>query len=51
MENEFESESEYYTRRAAEEHDMAMKAVTPEIRERHRHLAAYFRAKAAECGE
>ncbi len=53
MENEpeFESESEYYSRRAAEEHDMAMKAATPEIRERHRHLAAYFRAKAVECGE
>ena len=50
-EYEYESEAEYYARRAAEEHDMAMNAASPEIRERHRHLAAYFRAKAGESGE
>ncbi|HEY0149610.1 MAG TPA: hypothetical protein VGB70_11495 [Allosphingosinicella sp.] len=45
-----ESNRRYYERRAAEELRAAMRAVTPEARDRRRALAELFASKAAECG-
>jgi len=43
-----ESDQRYYTRRAAEEHSRAARAVTDEARERHIELASLFASKAVE---
>lgn len=43
-----ESDHRYYSRRAAEEHWRAARAITPEARERHRELARVFASKAQQ---
>lgn len=45
-----ESDFRYYSRRAFEERQRAMKAVTPAARERHQELATLFASKAAMIG-
>jgi len=42
-----ESDSRYFSRRAAEERRRAQFAITPEARERHKELANLFASKAA----
>jgi len=41
-----ESDQRYYSRRADEERRRALRALTPEARERHKELAALFESKA-----
>ncbi|HEY0446344.1 MAG TPA: hypothetical protein VGD19_07800 [Allosphingosinicella sp.] len=43
-----ESNHRYYVRRAAQEASAAMRAITPQARERHLMLAEGFHRKAAE---
>lgn len=43
-----ESDHRYYSRRAAEERRAAVRAVTPEARERHRELALLFADRAEQ---
>ena len=44
-----ESNQRYYFRRAAEERTAAMRAMTPQARDRHAKLAADFAERAAAC--
>ena len=44
-----ESDGRYYARRAAFEQTAAMRAVTPEARERRMQLAKHYASKAQEC--
>ena len=44
-----ESDGRYYARRAASEQTAAMRAVTPQARERRMQLARYYETKAREC--
>ncbi len=41
-----ESDHRYYSRRAVEERQRALKAITPAARQRHQELAALFKTKA-----
>ncbi len=43
-----ESDHRYYSRRAAEEHRRAARAITAEARERHCELASLFANRAAQ---
>lgn len=44
-----ESDQRYYARRAAFEQTAALRAVTPEARERRTQLARHYATKAQEC--
>ena len=46
-----ESDFRYYQRRAASERQAAMRAVTPEARQRRMSLAVSYAVKAQECRE
>jgi hypothetical protein len=43
-----ESDQRYYSRRAAEEHGRACRAITPAARDRHSELARLFALKAGQ---